>query len=217
MFLTSSKSFKYELQWCVSSSRRTEFIRVKATLFIIRNWHISYRHHGCPATLFLTLFISLLCSDNEFGWGDVSSNVCYVPGNKVYLVRIVFSRWLLGIWRSIKKILEAIIPSNLNLTIGKTSGYDNKTLINNIDLKIGSNTNTNKAKVSHQKSTRSWSPSIPPAAHATPEMQSMKTLDKSLKDAVTIILEGNQKMLAEKHNDEKLAFTLSTVGIGLIA
>ena len=48
-------------------------------------------------------------------------------------------------------------------------------------------------------------------------MQSMKTLDKSLKDAVTIILEGNQKMLAEKHNDEKLAFTLSTVGIGLIA
>lgn len=103
------------------------------------------------------------------------------------------------------------------MTLGKTSGYDNKTLINNIDLKIGSNTNTNKAKVSHQKSTRSWSPSIPPAAHATPEMQSMKTLDKSLKDAVTILLEGNQKMLAEKHNEEKIGTTLLIVRIMLIS
>ena len=149
--------------------------------------------------------------------GEVMYQVMFVMFQGIKFTSYVFSRWLLGIWRSIKKILEAIIPSNLNLTIGKTSGYHNKTLISNIDLKIASNTNTNKAKVSHQKSIRSWSPSIPPAAHATPEMQSMKTLDKSFKDAVTILSVSNQKMLAEKHNDEKLAFTLLTVGIGLIA
>ena len=32
-----------------------------------------------------------------------------------------------------------MLPSNLNLSIGKTKGYSNKILVSNADMKIGSN------------------------------------------------------------------------------
>ena len=32
-----------------------------------------------------------------------------------------------------------MLPSNLNLNIGKTKGYNNKILVSNTDIKIGSN------------------------------------------------------------------------------
>ena len=47
-----------------------------------------------------------------------------------------------------------MVPSNLNLNIGKTAGYNNKILISSIEIKIGSNKNINKVEVYHQKS---WS------------------------------------------------------------
>ena len=37
-------------------------------------------------------------------------------------------------------------PSNLNLNIGKTAGCNNKTLINNRDMKVGSNTFNEKLR-----------------------------------------------------------------------
>ena len=52
-----------------------------------------------------------------------------------------------------------ILPSNLNLNIGKAAGYKNKVLISNIDMKIGRNRNTNKAEVFHQKSSSPPAPS----------------------------------------------------------
>ena len=61
-----------------------------------------------PSTSFLTLLICLQCSYNDFGGRDVSSDVSYAPEGKVDLVRIVFSKWLLGIPSAIKKLLEAI-------------------------------------------------------------------------------------------------------------
>ena len=44
----------------------------------------------------------------------------------------------------------------------------------------------------------------------------MNRLDKSTKDAETILSIGNQKMGTEKHNDEKLAIALLLVGTELI-
>ena len=55
---------------------------------------------------FLALLICLQCSDNDFGGGDVASNVLYEPGSKVDLVCLVFSRCLLSIPSAIKRILE---------------------------------------------------------------------------------------------------------------
>ena len=45
------------------------------------------------------------------------------------------------------------------------------------------------------------------------------TMDKPIKDHLAVQHEqiGNPKMLAEKHNDEKLAITILIVGAGLIA
>ena len=37
-----------------------------------------------------------------------------------------------------------ILPSNLNLSIGRTKGYNNKVLVSNRDTKIGSNRDINK-------------------------------------------------------------------------
>ena len=36
-----------------------------------------------------------------------------------------------------------MLPSNLNLNIGKMAGYNNKILISNTDMKIGSNKDIN--------------------------------------------------------------------------
>ena len=89
-----------------------------------------------------------------------------------------------------------MLPSNLNLSIGKTKGYNNKILVSNTDMKIGSNRDINR---DHKKLTPPDVPKnavIPVAQHDQPH---------------------NLKMLTEKHNDEKLAITLLIVGTGLTA
>ena len=93
-----------------------------------------------------------------------------------------------------------MLPSNLNLSIGKTKGYNNKILVSNTDMKIGSNRDINR---DHKKLASLDVPNtvIPAAQH----------------DPVGTTIPHNLKMLTEKHNDEKLAITLLIVGIGLIA
>ena len=43
-----------------------------------------------------------------------------------------------------------MLPSNLNLNIGRTKGYNNKILVSNTDMKIGSNRDINR---DHKKLT----------------------------------------------------------------
>ena len=47
-----------------------------------------------------------------------------------------------------------MLPRNLNLSIGKTKGYNSKTLVRNTEMKIGSNRDINKDRkklpVTHQ-------------------------------------------------------------------
>ena len=84
-----------------------------------------------------------------------------------------------------------MLASNLNLSIGKTKGYNNKILVSNTDMKICSNRDINK---DHKK--------LPP-----PEP----------KIVIPAVRHDNPKMLTEKHNNEKLVITLFIVGSGLIA
>ena len=84
-----------------------------------------------------------------------------------------------------------MLPSDLNLEIGKKKVYKNKVLVSNTDLKIGSNREINKV---HKKLS-------PPGS----------------KIVFPVVRHDNLEMLAEKHNDEKLAITLLIVGGGLIA
>ena len=83
-----------------------------------------------------------------------------------------------------------MLPSNLNLNIGKTKGYNNKILVSSTDMKIGSNRDINK---NHKKLL----PDVP--------------------KIVIPVARHDRKMLTEKHNDEKLAITLLIVEAGLIA
>ena len=86
-----------------------------------------------------------------------------------------------------------MLPSNLNLNIGKMKGYNNKILVSNPDTKIGSNRDINK---DHKK------------------------LSLTLPDVSKIVIptvRHDLKMLTEKHDDEKLAIALLIFGGGLIA
>ena len=83
-----------------------------------------------------------------------------------------------------------MLPSDLNLNIGKTKGYNNKILVSNTDMKIGSNRDINK---DHKK------------------------LPSDVSEIVISVARHDLKMLTEKHNDEKLVITLLIVGSGLIA
>ena len=93
-----------------------------------------------------------------------------------------------------------MLPSNLNLNIGRKKGYNHKILVSNTDMKIGSNRDINR---DHTKLTPPDVPNtvIPGARH----------------DPVGKTNLHNLKMLTEKQNDEKLAITLLIVGTGLIA
>ena len=93
-----------------------------------------------------------------------------------------------------------MLPSNLNLSIGKTKGYNNKILVSNTDMKIGSNRDINR---DHKKLTIPYMPNtVIPAARPDP---------------VETTIPHNLKMLTEKHNDGKLAITVLMVGAVLIA
>ena len=87
-----------------------------------------------------------------------------------------------------------MLPSNLNLSIGKTKGYNNKILVSNTDMKIGSNRDINKDEKK-----------LPPLDDDMPKI------------VIPAARHENSKMLTEKHNEEKLVITLLIVGTGLIA
>ena len=89
-----------------------------------------------------------------------------------------------------------MLPSNLILAIEKKEGYNNKILVSNTDMKIGSNKDINK---DHKKF-----PVTPPDNDA-PQI------------VIPVARHDNLKMITEKHNNEKLVITLLIVEAGLIA
>ena len=88
-----------------------------------------------------------------------------------------------------------MLSNNLNLSMGKTKGYNNKILVSNTDMKIGSNKDINK---DHKKF-----PVTPPD-------------DDAPQIVIPVARHDNLKMITEKHNNEKLVITLLIVEIGLI-
>ena len=126
--------------------------------------------------------------------------------NQNYSIGIDFERYQRVLEHALSKVDFSVgtgiymLPSNLNLSIGKTKGYNNKILVSNTDMKIGSNRDINR---DHKKLASLGVPNtvIPAAQH----------------DPVGTTIPHNLKMLTEKHNDEKLAITLLIVGTGLIA
>ena len=96
-----------------------------------------------------------------------------------------------------------MLPSNLNLNIGKTKGYNNKILVSNTVMKIGSNRDISKDRKKPLVTPPDDTPKI-----VTPAVQH---------DPVGATRPHNLKMLTKRHNNKKLAITLLIVGGGLIA
>ena len=84
-----------------------------------------------------------------------------------------------------------MLPSNLNLSIGKKKGYNYKILVSNTDMKIGSNRDLNR---DYKKLVL---PDVP---------------KKIMIHAVQHDPPHNLKILTEKRNDEKLAIALLIIG-----
>ena len=81
--------------------------------------------------------------------------------------------------------------------------YNEKSLIRNIHIKIGSNRNINNAEV-YQES------------HSV-KIHLMTSSVKSLKETIALLPTCNQKVLAEQNNDKKLAIAILIVSTGLIS
>ena len=94
-----------------------------------------------------------------------------------------------------------MLPSNLNLNIGKKEGYNNKILVSITDMKIGS---SRVIKTDRKQLT--------PA-----DVPKTIVISAVRQDPVAATIPYNLKMLSEKHNYEKLAITLLIVGTGFIA
>ena len=90
-----------------------------------------------------------------------------------------------------------MLPSNLNLAIGKKEGYSNKILVSNTGVKIGSNKDINR----YHKKFPVVKPNV--AQHDPAGGRRPHNL--------------NLRMFTEKHNDEKLTITAIIVGVGLMA
>ena len=85
-----------------------------------------------------------------------------------------------------------MLPSNLNLNIGKLKGYNKKISVSSKGMEIGSNRDI----IKDRKKLAVVKPDVPAGQHEPPH---------------------NLKMLTEKHNDQKLAITILIVAAGLIA
>ena len=86
-----------------------------------------------------------------------------------------------------------MLPSNLILAIEKKEGYNNKILVSNTNMKIGSNRDINKDR-------KKLSVAEPVARHDPLE-----------------VTRSDLRMLTERYNEEKLAIILAILGCGLIA
>ena len=81
-------------------------------------------------------------------------------------------------------IVIHMLPSNLNVSIGKTKGYNNEILESNTDMEIGSNRDISR---DHKK--------------LTPPDVSNTVIPATRYDPLVTIIPNNLKMLTEKHND----------------
>ena len=91
--------------------------------------------------------------------------------------------------------------SNLNLNIRKTAGHNNKILVSNAGMKIGSNKEINKFFLKLLMILQ----------------EPNREEDNIPKIDVHAVQHYSSKMFVKKHNDEKLVITRLIVGTGIIA
>ena len=110
--------------------------------------------------------------------------------NKDYSISIDTERYQAVLEHALSKVDFSVgiglhmFPSNLSLSIGKTKGYNNKILVSNKDMKIGSNRDINKD------------------CKKLPDVPKKTVAPVVQHDPVEIKIPHNLKMLTKKHNDE---------------
>ena len=122
--------------------------------------------------------------------------------NKDYSIGIDIERYQGVLEHALSKVDFSVsigiymLPSNLYLSFGKTKGYNNKILVTNADMKIGSDRGI----------TRDLKKLTPPDVPNT-------VIPAARHDPIRTTIPHNLKMLIEKYSDEKLAITTSLWGL----
>ena len=136
--------------------------------------------------------------------------------NEEYFIAIDIERYQDVLEHALSKVDFSVgagiymLPSNLNLNIGKAKGCNKKILVSNTDMEIGSNRDINK---DHKKLPQPEPSNAEGVVHATPKIHLIKSTDKPVKDHLAVKC-GNPKMLGEKHNEDKLSITFLIKGLG---
>ena len=95
-----------------------------------------------------------------------------------------------------------MLPSNMNLNINKTQGFNNNILISESSYKLGLNNKVNV--IAKQKTAIKTTPKQKTAIKTTPKQKTPKKL------------RPHEKILVQNHNDEKIALSLLMTGTVLL-
>ena len=97
-----------------------------------------------------------------------------------------------------------MLPSDLNLRIRKTEGYNNKILISQPNFTLGINSDVNKVNKIHQS---------PHKLHKVPTQKQTPQVKQLQPQKLPI----HHQILAQHHEDEKVALTLLGIGLFFLA
>ena len=115
-----------------------------------------------------------------------------------------------------------MLPSDMNLRIGRVQGYNNKILVSRTGFKIGANLNINLDVKSKEVEMAKTEPAVKPEVKTKPDVKPKKEPDiKSNKDVKpNIKLKHDVKMIRTKpdtnkitYEEEKVALILGTTAV----
>ena len=95
-----------------------------------------------------------------------------------------------------------MLPSNMNLNINKTQGFNNNILISEPSYKLGLNSKVNV--IAKQKTAINTTPKQKTAIKTTPKQKTPKKL------------RPHEKISVQNHNDKKTALSFLMTGTGLL-
>ena len=111
-----------------------------------------------------------------------------------------------------------MLPSNMNLLIGKVKDYNNKVLISSPSFKIGTNLNINLDVKSKEVEMVKTEPNVKPKVKAKPNIKPNKKHKQDFKP--NIELKHDVKMIRTKpdtnkitYEEEKVALILGTTAV----
>ena len=106
-----------------------------------------------------------------------------------------------------------MLPSNMNLRIGKVKDYNNKILISSPGFKIGTNLKINLDVKSKEVEIVKTKPDVKPKVITKPNIDPNKEHKRDVKPNIKFDRESNQDTNKITYEEEKVALILGTTAV----